>query len=703
MELHYDIWLVLLSLTASSFAAFVTFSFVNRLYHTNATSRHVLLPIYSIAVGGGLWGVHFVNWLSFHNENAFQLSTPELLASMFAAIVVGFVICYTSSKKIMPFRQLITSGLIAGLCSYVMFYMFAIALYAFTNVAIDPISLLIALILAIIVSMLGMLSLSWMKEYVGENSLLVRVILSLVIAATLIGLHITFSASIFLQNISSTTANIVLTDKKLLAAIIALSVACLFLMVFAVAMFYEKAGKNLFKLNILNRKKNLDASVFEAKDALTNLSNRRAFLHQLETAAGRCERTGNTLAVAYIDLDHFKPINDNFGHHVGDAVLTTVAQRLQAAVRGCDTVARLGGDEFVALIEEIKSDQDIIPIVDRIVQSIKDPFTVNHHQIEISCSVGIAIYPRDGNTEKLLICADTAMYKAKENGKNQFRFYDAEIEFAADQMQEMYGDLQVALEQNQFKLVYQPKFDCQTHLAVGAEALVRWDHPLKGLLSPKDFIAEAERFGYVNAINEWVMEEVCRTIQHAKKDGVDLNVSINLARQQFRNANLVHEVTEVLRRFDVPASNITFEIKETTAIKNEKQFKLLLAQFKLAKIKIALDDFGLHPFTLAYLQELNIDELKLDKLFISKMTRSKPARALVDAVIRLAHALGFNVVAEGVETTEQRNMLAELGCNHMQGYLLSRPVPEDQLFALFKQLSINFESDQMSAYQSEAA
>ncbi len=693
MEPQYDIWLVLLSLAAGSSAIFVAFGFISHLYRSSANSRSWLLPVYSIAVGSGIWGVQLLNWLSFHTDSALQFSLPDLAASWLVSCLIGFSICYAASKKVIPFKLLLGNSLIASLCSYTMFYFTADAIHKSSNISFDPIPILIALLIAFVVSMLSILTLSWMKEYAGENTNLVKSILSLITAAAIFGLHLAFSASINLHTSAQLAAEHAVSDRKLLAAIIALSIVCLFLLVFAVAMFYEKSGKATFKFDILNIQNKLNLHVLDAKDALTNLPNRRAFQHQLEAASKRCIRTGDSIAIAFIDLDHFKPINDQFGHHIGDAVLTSVAQRLQSAVRACDFVARMGGDEFVALIEEIKSDEDIVPIVERIVNSIKDPFIANHHQIEISCSVGIAIYPRDGDIEKLMICADAAMYKAKEAGKNQFKFYDAEIEYASEQLLVVHQDLLQAFEHNQLSLAFQPKFDCKTRLPVGAEALIRWNHPAKGELSPKDFIAEAESFGLVNKINEWVLEEVCRTIQQANREGIDLDISINLANQQFRNANLAHEVTEMLRQYNVSSNSLIFEIKETAAIKNEQQFKLLLSQFKLAKIKIALDDFGLDAFTLTYLQELNIDELKLDRAFVAKIAQTKSSRALIDGVIRLAHALGYNVVAEGVETDEQCNMLADLGCNHMQGYLLSKPIGKDSLFNLFIPSRNKFESN----------
>lgn len=679
MEINVDIWLILLSLLASSFAMFVTFNFVNSLYHATASGRSFLLPIYSLTVGSGLLGIHFINFLAFNNGHSMRFSTLFMLASWLAAIFVGFVLCYVSSKKIISLRLLALSGLLAGISSYGMFYLCLISLHSADSVSFDVLSFCISLILAVGTCVLALLTLSWMKEHSGKNALLIKLIFSIVMAFAIIGLYIIFNASAFTQTNTIIAEASAVADKKMLAAIISLAIVCLFLLVFVVVLFYEKLGKNTFKLTIQNSQKSIDAQYM--KDTLTNLPDRGAFQHLLEMAIKRSDRAGSTIALAYIDLDYFKPINDNYGHHVGDALLKSVAQRLQDAVRGCDYMARLGGDEFAAVIEEIKSDDDIIPIVKRIVKSIHEPFYIDKYEIEISCSVGIAIYPRDGDMEKLMICADAAMYKAKENGKNQFKFYDAEIESATDQVLEIQNDLRSAIKNEEFSLVFQPKMDCATQKIVGAEALVRWKHPSKGKILPKDFIPVAEHCGLINPINDWVMRQACSTIRQAKDLGFDLDLSVNLSRQQFHNTSLVEDTIKWLERFEVPSQSLTVEIKETTAIRNENQFKRLMTKFKEANIRIALDDFGLHPFTLTYLQDLDVDELKLDKIFVSKINEKK-SKALIDAVIRLAHALNFNVVAEGIETESQRDALIALGCNQMQGYLFSKPLNEQQLFEL---------------------
>jgi EAL domain-containing protein (putative c-di-GMP-specific phosphodiesterase class I) len=291
-----------------------------------------------------------------------------------------------------------------------------------------------------------------------------------------------------------------------------------------------------------------------------------------------------------------------------------------------------------------------------------------------------------------MICADAAMYKAKENGKNQFKFFDAEIEFASDQMLEMHRDLRQAIDNDEFMLLFQPKIDCKTQKPIGAEALIRWNHPTKGLLLPNTFLPAAERFGLISNINEWVVQESCRAIYNAKNLGIDMSISINLANQQFRNPNLVVEVLAILNQYDISPCNLTFEIKETTAVSNEMQFMALLEDFKDAYINVALDDFGSHNFNLSYLQKLKVNEVKLDRVFIAQMNENKTSHALVDAVIRLAHALNLNVVAEGVETEAQRKALTDLGCNYMQGHLFSKAINEKKLLALFIQHNLYYDA-----------
>ncbi len=426
-------------------------------------------------------------------------------------------------------------------------------------------------------------------------------------------------------------------------------------------------------------------------DTLTQLPNRRALMQHLDAATRRSERSGSAVAIAFIDIDNFKQINDSLGHQIGDEVLQEVSKKLVAAVRGCDEIARIGGDEFIALIEEVKSDDDCVVIVERMVSSIREVIIANHSDWNVTASIGVAVFPRDGNIDALMSAADAAMYRAKKDGKNQFRFFDAEIALASDQLLETQHDLKHALADDELRLHYQIKIDSITREPVGAEALLRWEHPVKGLLTPAIFMQAAERFGLSYAISNWVLEECCRTLHRLNFQHIPFSISVNLSHQQLKNANLVNEIKEMLKRFSLPSSCIMFEITESAALKNQKLFNTQLQRFKEAGINIAIDDFGTQPSSLVYLQSLEVTELKLDPAFISNIDKNHKTRGIIQAVIELAHVLELNVVAEGVETEDQRRILADLGCDQMQGFLIARPVPEEKLIHLLKKLSIQFD------------
>jgi diguanylate cyclase (GGDEF)-like protein len=498
------------------------------------------------------------------------------------------------------------------------------------------------------------------------------------------GLIITALGAWFIHTICIATIN---DEPTLIFLTTALCVTSLVLatLLAAVLDFYLRNRK----LATNHSKENLSQMVMV--DTLTHLPNRRALLQSLEAACRRSERSGTSLAVAFVDIDNFKLVNDVLGNKVGDDVLQEVAKKLVAAVRGCDEVARIGGDEFVALIEEVKTDEDCIIIIERMVSSIREISVPNHAEIALTASIGVALFPRDGSVEQLISAADTAMYRAKKDGKNQFRFFDAEIAQASDQLLETQYDLKNALANDELKLYFQIKVDSITREPVGAEALLRWQHPVRGLLHPADFMQAAERFGLGSTINAWVIEESCRTLHCLKFMGIPFSISINLSYQQLRNVNLVSDINQMLKRFDLPTSSLIFEISEYAAITNESLFNSLLARFNAADIKIAIDDFGRHSSSLAYLKNMTVNELKLDPSFINDIGSNHKTRGIAQAIIELAHVLELNVVAEGVETEDQRKVLADLGCDQMQGFLISRPLPEERLIGLLKNLTLQTE------------
>jgi diguanylate cyclase (GGDEF)-like protein len=429
-------------------------------------------------------------------------------------------------------------------------------------------------------------------------------------------------------------------------------------------------------------------------DHLTQLPNRGALMHHLQSTINRCDRNGSSLALAFIDVDNFKQINDTHGHKVGDEVLKKISKRLVSAVRGCDKVARIGGDEFIAIIEDVDHDQDCIAIVDRMVTSVREPCSIANTELHLSVSIGIAIYPNSGDIEALIQSADKAMYRAKKDGKNQYRFFDEEIALAAEQLLEMQFDIKNALANEEFVLHYQIKIDSITRTPVGAEAFLRWQHPTRGLLTPADFMESAERVGLSFAIHHWVNTECCRTLQQLKDLHIPFHIAINLSHQQMANPNLVIDICDLLKQYDLPTSSVVFEVTESAATKNKSLFNAQLERFKAANIKIALDDFGTQASSIVNLQSMQVSELKFDPTFTAEITTNHKIRSVIQAMIELAHVLGLNVVAENIETEEQRLALAELGCDHMQGYLFSRPLPEQRLIGLLKNLNLQLEASE---------
>jgi len=698
-----NIWLILISLAASTVASMISFHFVKKLFYSDERTQKSLFTIYSITMGVGILGLHYIDWILIKGGEKIHLNLVMLIPALISSSGIGYFLCKTSYSKHISYQELFGNGIWAGLLSY--------SAFIFANAVISPISevsfnlsgISIALPVGICACLMGMLVLSWMKSYIGPVKQVLKLGLSFFLASIVLATHISFFSSVNLMH-NQTVAFEQSSYTLLIATVISLAVICLFLLVFAVAIYQQKVISHKIKQPFLSVNRLGAFSSSESIDPLTELPNRFAFQQMLIAATKRSSRAEKNIALAFIDLDFFKPVNDNYGHHVGDKVLINVAQRLQASVRGCDSIARLGGDEFVALIEDIESNSDIVPIVQRMLQSIQNKFFIENHQIEISCSIGIAIYPRDGDIKKLTIQADEAMYKAKEAGRNQFRFYDAEIEKASDQRAELQRDLKSAIANKEFKLVFQPIINCQTQAPEGSEVLIRWQHPNKGLLSPNSFMPLAESFGLTNSINTWLIEECCQSITRAKENGIDLNLSINLAHQKTLNSFFVERTIKCLKKYNVPNNRITFELTETSAIKNEAQFTQMLAKLKLANIRVAVDNFGLHAFSLTHLQNLQVDEIKLAKLFVNDVAKSASAKKLADAVIKLAHALNFNVVAEGVEFEAQRSVLADLGCNHVQGYLYSKPVSEDKLFKLIRKLNTSYERTgrfSLSDYEAE--
>lgn len=418
-------------------------------------------------------------------------------------------------------------------------------------------------------------------------------------------------------------------------------------------------------------------------DALTALPNRNMLQDQLKTSLTLAERGGHHLAMMFIDIDRFKKINDGLGHHIGDSVLVEVARRLRSAMRTSDIVARLGGDEFVILLPQIAEREDGELVAHKVLQLFNEPLRIGAHELRITPSIGLAIYPEHGtDTITLMRHADLAMYQAKSNGRNRLQVYsDSMLSPTADTLV-LENDLYKALERDELRLHFQPQFDCVTGRIQGAEALVRWEHGGR-LVPPSDFIPLAEETGLIVPMGEWVMRRACSMMQRWRAlTGQPLQVAVNLSAVQLDKQDVPALVARVLRDTHLPPTALELEITESVVVRESLRAADILSQLRDQGVAIAIDDFGVGYSSFAYLRELPVDRLKLDRSFLTSVPQSPGDSRLVAALIAMGHRLEVQIVAEGVETPEQAAFLVDHGCDTIQGYYMGRPMKEADFEAL---------------------
>lgn len=421
-------------------------------------------------------------------------------------------------------------------------------------------------------------------------------------------------------------------------------------------------------------------------DPLTGLANRGLLRERLHQAIAQAERQQRALALMFIDLDDFKLINDSMGHSVGDELLKLAAHRLRACVREEDTVARLGGDEFVLLLVDQEGDGSVSQAVERLLGSMSQPYRVLGKEFVLTCSVGVALFPNDGrDVETLLKHADAAMYRAKAVGRNAHHFFTEEINTQIAERLAMERDLRRALQNQEFVLHYQPKVALRSGTMIGAEALVRWNHPDKGVIPPVRFIPVAEETGLILPLGDWVLREAARQARAWRDAGLDFNcLSVNLSARQFKQRDLVQQIDDALRASGLPAHCLDLELTESLMMENVEANLQCLQALKTLGMQLSLDDFGTGYSSLSSLRRFPVDRLKIDKSFVRDIARDAGAAAITQAIIRLGQILGLAVTAEGVETEEQLRFLARHGCDEAQGYYFSPPLAADAFEALWR-------------------
>jgi len=692
---NYDPWVVAASILVASFASYVTLDLAKRV---RTKDRGVALSWWiggSIAMGTGIWSMHFVGMLAFSLPIALGYTKFLTFLSWIAAVAVSAIALAVASSGSLSVRRLAAGSLAMGAGICCMHYIGMAALDMAPGIVWSKTLVAASAGIAVTASAAALLIFFWLRKVSSRRGLIYQATAALVMGLAISGMHYTgMAAASFPDGTVCLSAN-ALGGQSLGTLVVLASVTLLAMTLFTSildARMQSKTTQLAGSLEMTNAQ--LQAANDELHkrafiDPLTGVANRLLFEDRLRHAVSRIaraeERIGGRdqekLAVLFIDLDGFKPVNDSFGHAAGDSVLKEAALRLLSVARDSDTVARVGGDEFVLLMEDVVSLADCVTLARRLVEAVGRPFEIAHRQVQISGSVGIVIYPDHGRGDKLVANADAAMYAAKRAGGGTYAMFESHMDIGALEELNLQNDLRHAVELRQLQLYYQPKVDGRDGRISGVEALLRWNHPERGMILPGVFIPIAERFGLIKGLGDWVIEEACRQMHAWAVAGMRMRVAINLSVHQLRQDDMVARIQQALDRYHVEASQLLCEITESVAMDDIKATHRAFDGLGRRGVYLSIDDFGTGYSSLSYLRKLPARQLKIDQSFVKDLEVDSDARAVVDAVVRLAHALGLDVVAEGVESAEQRDILLKLGCDELQGFFFAEPMPADAMLA----------------------
>ncbi|WP_336335325.1 putative bifunctional diguanylate cyclase/phosphodiesterase [Pseudomonas putida] len=674
----YSFSLVLISLCVAILASYTALDLTGRIATAKGRAVYVWMGGGALAMGIGVWSMHFIGMLAFSLPIALGYDLALTAFSLLIAVLSSGFALWLVSQPSLPWLQLGFGALIMGAGIACMHYTGMAALRMLPGVDYDPTLFGASLLIAVGASAAAL----WIAFRLRKHTPYVRQIRGLaavVMGFAIVGMHYTgmaaanFPEGSFCGALAGGLQGDGLVYLVLITTLAVLAVALLTSVLDA--RLEARTAELARSLTLANQ----ELTQLALHDTLTGLPNRTLLADRIEQAIAKVAEQGGCFALMFIDLDGFKPVNDAFGHHIGDLLLKAVAARLRGHLHSQDTLARIGGDEFVLLVE-LQEPNDAMDVAVKQVNLVSRPFRVAEHDLQLSASLGIVLYPGNGQDQhELLRNADAAMYHAKSAGKNGYSFFDVSMNSNARQQLQLLQDLRQALEQRQFRLHYQPKFDAQACQPIGAEALLRWEHPQQGLLLPDRFIGLAEKTGLIIPIGEWVLDEACRQMRQWLDQGHQgWRMAVNLSAIQFCHAGLVESVARALQQSGLPANCLTLEITETTAMHDADASLTVLQRLAEMGVDLSIDDFGTGYSSLMYLKRLPANELKIDRGFVRDLEHDSDDAAIVSAIVALGQALGLRIVAEGVETDRQQDFLTRLGCDSLQGYLLGQPVPAEQ-------------------------
>ena len=648
MHGSYNFLLVVVSFVVATLASYTALDLTSRIALLGRSpQRHAWLAGGAVAMGTGIWSMHFIAMLAFSLPIPLGYDVLDTGYSLALAIVVSCFALFFTTRALATRTHLAISGTLMGCGIAGMHYTGMAAMKMAPGIDYQP---------------------GWLAASM---------------AMAISGMHYAgMAAADFPPGSVCGAAKGV--DSTWLATTVTLFTFAILIVTLLLSRIDMRNSRLARAVSSLNG----EIVRLATLDTLTGLPNRGTLNARMVEAIDRARRRQTGFAVLFMDLDGFKAINDSLGHSVGDQVLVSFAQRLRGCVRAADTVARLGGDEFVVLVEPLVSPQDARLVAEKVLERTRDGAWSADTPLPVTPSIGIALYPRDGETvDTLLKHADAAMYEAKRGGRGTYRFFEVGMNDAALRTLQIQQALHEALANGYFSLHFQPKFRGETQALTGAEALIRLQHPKLGALAPLDFIPIAERSGQIVPIGYWVVRETCRQIRAWREAGLpNMKVAVNLSTRQLAQPGLAGAMLEIVEAQQVAPRQIIFEITETMAMQDAERTIVAIRDFQQAGFEIAIDDFGTGYSSLAYLQRFRVKQLKIDRFFTSGLDRhGKEGAAIVSAIIALAHSLGMDVVAEGVETATQLDKLNALMCDEMQGFLLGQPLTAEAFEQLIRE------------------
>lgn len=675
----YSSSLVLISLCVAILASYTALDLAGRIATARGYAASLWMIGGALAMGTGIWSMHFVGMLALQLPIELGYDLTLTACSLLIAVLSSGFALWLVSQPSLPALQLALGALIMGAGIASMHYTGMAALRMTPGIDYDPSLFLASLLIAVGASAAAL----WIAFRLRRQTPYVRQIRGLaavLMGIAIVGMHYTGMAAAGFPQGSFCGALPGGLEGDGLVSLVLITTFAVLLVALLTSVLDARLEARTAALARSLTLANQELTQLALHDTLTGLPNRSLLADRIELAIAKVAEQGGCFALMFIDLDGFKPVNDAFGHHAGDLLLKAVATRLRGHLHSQDTLARIGGDEFVLLVE-LQDPSDAMNVAIKQVNLVSRPFKVAEHDLQLSASLGIVLYPGNGQDQhELLRNADAAMYHAKRVGKNGYSFFDVSMNSNARQQLQLVQDLRLAVAAGQFRLHYQPKFDAKQCQPIGAEALLRWEHPQHGLLAPDRFISLAEKTGLIISIGDWVLDEACRQMRLWLDEGIEgWRIAVNLSAIQFCHAGLLDSVARALERHALPANCLTLEITETTAMSDVEVSLTVLQQLSDMGVDLSIDDFGTGYSSLMYLKRLPANELKIDRGFIRELEDEGEDAAIVSAIVALGRALGLRIVAEGVETSGQQAFLTRLGCDALQGYLLGRPVPAEQL------------------------